>query len=469
MRELVSGSAMLGEVHAQALDSLVDAQHACRLEADEHRASKHRHPRDNGQEQEQHDAEVLAFAVEEAAAGAAGVVRHREEGGGDASPEATAAVHSEGVEGIVDLELELESGPAKIHEAADDPDEHGVPGQHGGAARGDGDEAGEDPVAQRGEVPDVVQLLAGEHCDHPAEGGGERGADGGARGGGGVALGSDGEGRARVEAVPAHPQYEGAERLQHRGVTADGDGGAVQVEAPRPGPDDQCAPEGGDAAGHVHDARAGEVDDAAQVGVLVGGRRPAVRVPHPVHDDGVDEAGDDRGVHDIRAELRALGHRPRDDRGGGGSEDVLEPPASEVGAVVGVVVSDPSRGAALGAGESDEGVAVAGVAVVVRVEVLGAVRVRGAVPPRPPDESSHARIEQVLEQYVARVLYSDRPRLEHTEPSLHEEDQRSRVEQVEGVDRALEVPHFLCSVDSAGVSGSGDVAEGMHQAGHGGL
>ena len=217
----------------------------------------YRHPRDNGQEQEQHDAEVLAFAVEEAcsysrsaigklvscctiggykvrlggrrtAAGAAGVVRHREEGGGDASPEATAAVHSEGVEGIVDLvrcswlsemvgvvickvkelkssrylELELESGPAKIHEAADDPDEHCVPGQHGGAARGDGDEAGEDPVAQRGEVPDVVQLLAGEHCDHPAEGGGDRGADGGARGGGGVALGSDGEGRARVEAVP---------------------------------------------------------------------------------------------------------------------------------------------------------------------------------------------------------------------------------------------------------------------------
>ena len=52
------------------------------------------------------------------------------------------------------------------------------------------------------EVPDVVELLGDEHGDHPAEGGGERGADGGARGGGGVALGSDGEGRARVEAVP---------------------------------------------------------------------------------------------------------------------------------------------------------------------------------------------------------------------------------------------------------------------------
>ena len=67
----------------------------------------------------------------------------------------------------------------------------------------------------------------------------------------------------------------------------------------------------------MHDARAGEVDDSAQVGVLVDGRCPAVRVPHPVHDHGVDEAGDDllrvrvrvtvtvtvsyRGVHDERA------------------------------------------------------------------------------------------------------------------------------------------------------------------------
>ena len=37
------------------------------------------------------------------AAGAAGVVRHREEGGGDASPEAAAAVHCKGVERVVDL------------------------------------------------------------------------------------------------------------------------------------------------------------------------------------------------------------------------------------------------------------------------------------------------------------------------------------------------------------------------------
>lgn len=33
--------------------------------------------------------------------------------------------------------------------ATDAPDEHGVPGQHRSAPRGDGDEAGQDPIAQR--------------------------------------------------------------------------------------------------------------------------------------------------------------------------------------------------------------------------------------------------------------------------------------------------------------------------------
>ena len=36
-----------------------------------------------------------------------------------------------------------------IGRPTDAPDEHGVPGQHRSAPRGDGDEAGEDPIAQR--------------------------------------------------------------------------------------------------------------------------------------------------------------------------------------------------------------------------------------------------------------------------------------------------------------------------------
>ena len=100
------------------------------------------------------------------------------------------------------LELELESRPSEVHEPADAPDEHGVPWQHRGATRSDGDQAGKDAVTQCTEVPDVIKLLGDDHGDHPAEGCGDRGADGGARGGGGVARGGDGEGRARVEAVP---------------------------------------------------------------------------------------------------------------------------------------------------------------------------------------------------------------------------------------------------------------------------
>ena len=50
----------------------------------------------------------------------------------------------------------------------------------------------------------MVELLGEKHDGHAAECGGERRADSGARGGGGVARGGDGEGGARVEAVPCN-------------------------------------------------------------------------------------------------------------------------------------------------------------------------------------------------------------------------------------------------------------------------
>jgi hypothetical protein len=48
------------------------------------------------------------------------------------------------------------------------------------------------------------------------------------------------------------------------------------------------AHERGPASGHVHDARAGEVDDAAEDGIVVLRREAAVGVPHPVRHDRVD-------------------------------------------------------------------------------------------------------------------------------------------------------------------------------------
>ena len=111
---------------------------------------------------------------------------------------------------------------------------------------------------------------------------------------------------------------------------------AAAFEAARAGADDGGADESGDAAGHVHDARARKVDLATQERrvvalVAVEGRCPAVAVPHPVHDHWVDEAGDHGGVDQIRTQLSALGDGARDDGRGGGGEDVLEEPEREVG------------------------------------------------------------------------------------------------------------------------------------------
>jgi hypothetical protein len=46
---------------------------------------------------------LLLGGISYTAAGAPGVFRHREEGGGNASPETAASVHSKGVEWVVDL------------------------------------------------------------------------------------------------------------------------------------------------------------------------------------------------------------------------------------------------------------------------------------------------------------------------------------------------------------------------------
>ena len=57
------------------------------------RGWRHRYPGDLGEGDEQNDAELLALAVEEAAARAPRVRWHREEAGRDATPEAAATVH----------------------------------------------------------------------------------------------------------------------------------------------------------------------------------------------------------------------------------------------------------------------------------------------------------------------------------------------------------------------------------------
>jgi len=110
----------------------------------------------------------------------------------------------------------------------------------------------------------------------------------------------------------------------------------VAIVPARARANDGGAAEGGDAARHVHDARAREVDAPAEhriVDVLGEGGKEATRGPNPVHDDRVDPAGDDDGVDQVRDELRPLRHGTRDDCGGRRREAELEEPEREFSTV----------------------------------------------------------------------------------------------------------------------------------------
>ena len=211
---LVGGAAVLGDVHARLLDLLGDAKHPRHFEPEEQQEGSAADPHDLRAERRQGDTDQAAAAVESADAAAllativegavVAVGRGREEGGGEAAPEAARAVDGEGVERIVHLEdLEHEVGRAEVDKAAEEADEHGRPWVDGGAARGDRDKATKDAVADGAHVPGLGAEELVEADDGDATGGGgERGGDDGARGGLGVARGGDAEGRAGVESVP---------------------------------------------------------------------------------------------------------------------------------------------------------------------------------------------------------------------------------------------------------------------------
>ena len=139
---------------------------------------------------------------------------------------------------------------------------------------------------------------------------------------------------ARVEAVPAEPQDQAADRAeddvvrQHRAAAvALEDAAEARTEGDGAGQRDR-------AADGVHDGRAGEVVERHAID-----RQPAVRTPGPVADDRVDEAGDADAVEDVADEAAAADHRARGDRRAGVGEGELEHPEREqrhAGGAVGV-------------------------------------------------------------------------------------------------------------------------------------
>ena len=231
-----------------------------------------------------------------------------------------------------------------------------------------------------------------------------------------------------------------------------GHGAAGGVEAAGAGTDDGGAHETSDTAGHVHDARAGEIvhaDVVEEVGVTVlvclPVAEPARGVPDPVDDDGVDEAGEDEGVGDVGLERGALGHGAGGDGRGGGGERPLEEedvPVGEGVIVVALGEEEPALAEEL-AGEGGGG--------------FGAVR--DGVAEAEVGHASDASVENVLDEDVHDVLGADGARAEHGEASLHEEDEEAGDEHVGDVLGASDQVDIRRGDGQAAALGTGGLAK----------
>lgn len=124
--------------------------------------------------------------------------------------------------------------------------------------------------------------------------------------------------------------------LEHSGLLRKSVETAVGVEAAHARAHHRAGAESGEPPQDVNHARAGDVEHTAakqQVPLTSASGGCPAAPPQPVRHDGVDERGQDNGIHNVRIEAHALGHRAGDD---GGGLDGDGPPKYPYGVVVAV-------------------------------------------------------------------------------------------------------------------------------------
>mmetsp|Transcript_75957 Transcript_75957/g.216723 ORF Transcript_75957/g.216723 Transcript_75957/m.216723 type:complete len:433 (+) Transcript_75957:115-1413(+) len=422
-------------VHALLLNMLLNAKEAHVAQTAENDARPGTHPRND--REDEHDPRREGAAVSTvkdtgAVVSAVAVVGVRviflggEQAGHDHTEAAAEEMHRDREHNVVDTQGIEGLDRAEVDEAREEADDEGSVGLDDRAGGGHGDKAAQQSVLHVAELERVlaVSLAVHERADEQAADAAGSGADGGGDHGlgGDEAVVDDVEGRDAVETVPAHPEDEGAEGAENgsvlgrvvagqlderaRGVRLAGLTGAKEVGAT----------ERGNAARHVHDSGAGEVDDAAseQKRVLISvralpGRRPAFGVPAPANDGRVDETGEHDRVDHVRGKGAALGDRARGDGGGRGRKRPLEHPHAVLVAVIAVLAEVAeveaervSAHEAVGLARAAHGDSEAG---------------------NPPHERTDQRVEEVLDKSVRRVLAVHVSDLKHGKPCLHEEHQ----------------------------------------------
>lgn len=198
---------------------LGDTEHVHGPEAAKEDVHEGTSPGDDGNNKGDVGGKDVALAVKGALFGGSIDLLHLsaagEEAGGQTSPDAAPAVHSDGVNNVVELHhTEGQPGAELVDQTTDHADENGSPGGNSGAASSDGNKAAEGAVVDSVEVVLSRLLDVGKgHRRNRTSSGSKGGSDGNAASSKGIGVESEGEGSSAVEAVPSDPQEEGAEDL----------------------------------------------------------------------------------------------------------------------------------------------------------------------------------------------------------------------------------------------------------------
>mmetsp|Transcript_45008 Transcript_45008/g.115103 ORF Transcript_45008/g.115103 Transcript_45008/m.115103 type:complete len:477 (+) Transcript_45008:147-1577(+) len=334
--------------------------------------------------------------------------------GDEDTPHAAGAVHGRRLQRVIDAKLADGGDGSEEDQRAECARDDGGPGLQDSAARRDGDQATEQPVADVEEVPHAgaaeLEDQRGNTACARGKGGGHSHAADHLRLDGAVDL----QHGARVEAIPAKPEAECAKHNQRRGVARHVLHNAVLVKAAHARADEGGAHEAREAAGHVHHAAARKVKQAgAEQGARAERRQPSGLGPCPVSHGGVHKGAQEGAVAKVGPEVGAFRHGARDDGSGGGHECPLAQEVVPVSVAGGEFAQRKVGGAD---------------------EWVGGGPVGKRKPKHVEAQGADARVHHILHQNIHGVLGTNCASAKHREAGLHEENQVGREEQVCGVE-----------------------------------
>ena len=399
-----AGKAVLTDVQTGQLIRRLGTQEMELFQEHEEAPHGQRRPGRHSGEPQELDPQLCKGAGVEKSTQSGRRVRIGQQSNGDRTPDAVGTMDTHSAHGIVHMQFEIQHlDHDHDQDTGHDPDDCSAQSVQRITARRDAHQPRQGGVQAHGNIRLAVFDPGIEH----GGAGGHRRGDGGRQENGREFRG--GSSRRAVEAVPAQPEDEHAQRAQRNGVAGNGvylDDPAVFVgdilADARPEDDraDQCS----DAAHHMDGAGTGVVVEAQAA-------QPAA-APDPVGLDGVDQQTDHRRVDTVGGEFRPLRHGSRDDGGRGGAEDQVE---NEIAGVCEAFC----RGGNELAKTCEQ--------CQVRLSDQSEERVLAhheRVSQQGEHHGSDAEVHKVLHNDVAGIFGSGKAGLHHGEARLHPENQR---------------------------------------------